>query len=145
MKSSSLSPHPALERRHFVPVIGPESTYWVKMKPARHMIRDRRAVVLSQKPFVLREYFHSSLIVERIFHSNFVCRQLREHREELLSQVSKARTGKPRRAYNEIIKEARYTPLPHGFGRDPAARKPVKTPPRDRSQDSSRISSKKQK
>lgn len=105
----------ALRREHHVPVIGEEINYWVKIKQARHLLHTREAFVYSQKPFVLK----ATPIIERVYSSNFVCRQLREHREELISQVSKAKTGKPRRAYNEAIKQGRYVRLPYGFGRDP--------------------------
>lgn len=131
MKSSSLSPHPAVKtgkkgrkskphrgqasrREYCVLVIGEEPDYWVKIKQARHLLHARLAVIHSKKPFVLK----AGPVIERIYFSNFVCRKLREHRDELIHQVSKAKTGKPRRAYNEVFKQGRYIRLPHGFGRE---------------------------
>lgn len=103
----------APRRENYVLVIGEEASYWVKIKQARYMLRDRLAVMLSSQPFVIE----ALPIIERVY-SCLVCRRLRVHREELIHQVSVARTGKPRRAYAEYMEDTGYIPLPCDFGRE---------------------------
>ena len=102
-------------------VIGKESNYWITVKQARHKLHKRLAVFYSSKPFIIREISVShppddDLIVEKVY-SALLCRRLREHRDELIHQIAKARFGKPRRAYEKQPDTSRaYVPLPLGFG-----------------------------
>jgi hypothetical protein len=102
-------------------VIGDKSNYWITAKQARYKLRERLAVILSSKPFVLKEArarasLKDDLIIEKVF-SCLVSRKMREHREELIHQVSMARNGKPRKAYIESAREpSPYVPVPFGFG-----------------------------
>ena len=113
----------APHRENCVLVIGVEADYLVKIKQARHLLRQCLAIKLSSEPFVICEVSPSrpckdDLIIEKVF-SCLVSRKMREHREELIHQVSKARTGKPRKAYVEkFIDPGSYVPIPFGFGSD---------------------------
>ena len=104
-------------------VIGKRSNYWITVKQARHKLRSRLAVVVGSNPLILQEFRPSrstkdDLIIEKVY-SALVCRKMREHRDELIHQISKARFGKPRRAYKKQpdLFEG-YIPLPYGFGLD---------------------------
>lgn len=101
-------------------VLGKKSNYWITVKQARRKLHKRLAVFCSTKPFIIREISVShppddDLIIEKVY-SALLCRQMREHRDELIHQISKARTGKPRRAYIKPFYDDPYVPLPFGFG-----------------------------
>ena len=91
---------------------------------ARHLWKNGLVTRLSsKKPLVLLLKPTSSsrkddLIIEK-YQSALLSRTHREHREELIHQIKKAKTGKPRKAYNEQPAEPLpYVRLPYTFGRE---------------------------
>jgi len=96
----------------------------ISNKRARHLLKRRLVTILSPKnPLVLLVKSISSqrkddLIIEK-YQSSLLSRTHREHREELIHQIKKAKTGKPRKAYNEQPAEPLpYVRLPYTFGRE---------------------------